>query len=316
MGNINLPLGGDVINHGSFSHVFDLLNRVDCSPTCLDTVLSACGDLWNCRYQSDSSKFFNPVIDSDKFMFQTRFLDDYNADDENPVTGWTAGGAGFVTAELLDVEGNLLTDDHTLFASRYLVGFDGTASYQLIEIDVDLIAAAYPSNECFSFKFVAYDDAGDEVDSVCSEHFKYYGSLCKETILISSDMSSDCCQNYYGSSVNASVGSSSFKYSNEWRYYANVHKSQINFTKTGAGRVRTKVEIDTGSTLQLTAVFPEYLFCQLVQIHLAGQRVFIDGTEYMIDEPSFENETKLCERFIGKFGGLFEECDLNYNCNT
>jgi hypothetical protein len=315
MGNINLPLGSTIVDHGSYSHVFNLLQRVDCSPTCLDTVLSACDDLFNCRYQSEAKKYFNPVLTGDKFMFQTRFYDDFNADDENPAVGWTSGGAGFVTAELLDVEGNLITDDHTLFASRYLVGYDGAASYQLIEIDVDLMISNFPEIDCFSFKFVAYDDTNTEVDDACSEHFKYYASHCSGTILISSTTSVDCCQNYYGTSVNTPVGTSSFKYSNQWRYYANIHKKEIGFTKTGAGKVRTKVEIDEGSTLQLTRMIPTYLFTQLVKVHLAGQKVFIDGEEYVIDEPAFENETTSCDMFIGKFASLIQECDINYNCD-
>lgn len=304
------PLSGNTSDLDAHSHVIQL-EPIDCTPTCLNGVLSDCADLWNCADQSIGNNYFNPFISGDKFQFQLKFLDRFNADQENPVTGWTAGGLGFVTAELLNPDGTVVSDDHTTFASRYLVGWSGSESYQLIEIDFDLLTTNYPALECFSFKFVAYDSSNTEVDSVCSEHFEEFTNNCKDTILIKSITSGDCCGNYYGD-PEVSVGNAVFKYDNEWRYHASIRRINTEFEKASFGTKRTKVELDKIFLFQLKRPIPPYLFNYLTEIHLAGERVFIGGEEYFIDQFSFDNESER-KMFIGRVE-LYQECDTNFRC--
>ncbi len=303
------PLSGEIENMNAYSHVITI-NPIDCTPTCTLTTLAGCSDLHNCQEQSTANNYFNPLIEGDTFMFQLRFLDRHNTDPENPDDGWGI----FVVAELLDNNGDLISDDHTEFASRYLVGWDGSSSYQLIEIDFDLLRTNYPNLVCFSFKFVAYryvEDLAIEVDHICSQHFQD-AIPCQETVLIHSIMTTDCCDNYYGSPV-AFVGNANFKYSNKWRYYAGVRRTNTEFEKQVFGVKRTKVEIDRIFLLQLKRKIPPYLFILLTEIHLAGERFFVDDIEYFIDSFSFTNESER-KMFIGRIE-LFQECNKDYQCN-
>lgn len=303
------PLSGDINDMNAYSHVITV-KAIDCTPTCTSTILSGCNDLWNCKGQSTSSFYNNPVLAGDKFMFQTKFIDRYNADEENPVSGW----GSFVIAELLDGDGNELSTDHTEFASRYLVGWNGSESYQLIEINFDLIKTNFPEITCFSFKFVAYNDEEAETDSVCSQHFKEYDNTCKDTILVKSITSSDCCGNYYGSpeTYQQFVGNANFKYNNQWRYHASIRQTNTEFEKTSFGTKRTRVDLDKIFTFQLKKPIPPYLFKQLAETHFSGEQVFVGGQEYYIDSFSFPNESER-KMFIGKIQ-LFQKCDTDFRC--
>lgn len=303
------PLSTGTEDLGAHSHIITFTPR-DCTPTCNSTVLGDCDDLWNCRDQSTNNNYYNPFIAGDKFMFQLKFIDRYNPDQEVPVDGWGT----FMIAELLNNDGTVASTDHTLFASRYLVGWTGTESYQLIEIDFDLLTTNFPGlSDCFSFKFVAYDTLAAETDSICSQHFQAYTNDCKETLLINSTGATDCCDNYYGS-PDASVGNANFKYNNVWRYHASIRKTNVEFEKTTFGVKRTKVELNKIYLLQLKRAIPPYLFNLLAEIHLAGERVFIGGEEYFIDDFSFNNATER-KMFLGRIE-LFTECDRSFRCTT
>ncbi len=306
------PLSGSIQNMNAYSHVIRIV-PIDCTPTCLDTVLAECDSKWNCQQQSKGALYYTPVLDGDSFMFQLQFLDRWNDDPSEPEEGW-GGWGNQVVAELYNYDGTLLSDDHTDFSSRFLVGWDGTKSYQLIEINFDLLKTNFPDVSCFYFKFIAQGAAQDvifETDSVCSQDFQYIPGGCPDTILIESTGQRDCCGNYYGLPV-AYIGSK-FAYSNKWRYYASIRQTNVEFEKTRFGTKRPKVELDRNFTLQLRRKIPPYLFKQLAEIHLAGNRVFVDEVEYFIDAFSFNNESE-GKMFIGRFD-LFQECDSNYQCN-
>jgi len=315
---INAGFGGagvtDLVAHSHAANITPL----DCTPSCTSTIITT--SQYNCLSQSNRNKYNNPFIAGDKFMLQTKFLDRFSPDETNPTGAF--GAADFILVELFDNDGVLVSADHTLFLSRYLNGWSGSESYQLYEIDFDLLRTSFPQFDiegvCFSFRMTAYNSGAAETDSVLTNHFAYFPTTCKDTILIKSEGGSDCCANYYGFPT-AYAGNAQFKFLNTWRYHASLRRINTEFKKTVIGTKRPSVEIDRIYQLQLKRFIPEYLFVYLSEIHLAGKQVFVevDGVlqEFFIDDFSFSNDIKqTCNQFLGKVE-LRTECDNIYGCN-
>ncbi len=312
MANVKLlTLSGSCENLESFSHVFIAPKRIDCTPGCRDKILVPCDEVWNCLNPKKGQDYYTPMKTGDKFMMQTQFLDDFNADDENPISGFGT----FMIASLCDLSGAVISTDHTKFFSQYLVAHDGIKSYQTFELSVDLINTNFPSLECFNLKLEAFNNSAELVDSLCSNHFQKYAATCNDlTLLVEAEGDKDCCESVYELPTN-SVGTTAFKYSNKWRFYAELNRKNTEFSKTVFGiEKRTKIELDRVFQYRMTKAIPPYLFAYLTEVSLAGERLFINNEEHFIDEFSFSNDFESSCDFIGTIE-VFQPCETDFKCS-
>ena len=275
------------------------ITRVDCTPTCTDFYLSECNQQWNCNLGQCDKPYFNPYIPGDLIQFQTKFVDDYNTDPSNPVNGWGT----FITAEVCDLDGNVLQTH--LNASRAIVGWDGSSSYQIIEFDTTGLTG------CFSVNFETFSAPAVSSDTICSEHFKQVE--CNEpTVVIESTFScSDCCGQYYGDPI-AFVGDN-FNYTNKWRYWGEVIDTGLTTEKTVTGSKRTRTETDDLFRLVNNyCIVPSYIKNMLYKLHLGAQRFTIDGIEYYMDTATI---SKLEDsKMFAINQQIFRECDIEHGC--
>lgn len=277
------------------------VTRVDCTPTCTDFYLSECAEQWNCNLEPCDKAFFNPYIAGDLIQFQTKFVDDFNPDETNPVDGW----GDFITAEVCDMEGNILQTH--LDAARSIVGWDGTSSYQILEIDTTGLSG------CFSVNFQTFSAPGVPDQTICSEHFKQVE--CNEpTVVIESSFSScyDCCGNYYGDPVG--FMGDNFNYSNKWRYWGKIIPAGVSVEKTRVSD--TKVTDSTLTDLYYLAdtgrLFPPYAVNMLYKLHLGAEKFTVDDVEYMLDSANQQGLQGSNMFFINP--QLARKCDINFGC--
>lgn len=293
----------------SSASIICLPTRKDCSPGCRDKLLVPCDQTYNCNRSQSQTPFTIPYRAGDKIMFQTQFLDIFNPDETSPIDGW--GTATFMRARLRDNNTDtVVSTDVSEFASRYLVGYDGEKSYQLLEIDTSLIKIA-----CFSITIQAYDTNGNITDELCTQDFEIIEDW-QESVLVSSTYSNeDCCGHYYGDPVSY-VGTSSFSYNNTLRYLHKVETKSFAFEKpsndVGKGRkVFRSVETKKERWLRLQKPIPEYLADFLVHVHLAGEMVFVDNESYIIENYETDNVAGC----MWHFEILLEQyCKTNYKC--
>jgi hypothetical protein len=275
-------------------------------------IYTACGENYNCTKGENKPSYFMPVFATDKFMLQTVFLDEHNADEAAPVNGWGNAGAAFVSAELWDTTG-VVSTDVTAFTSRRMVGWSGTQSYQIVEVDVALVAGLI-TGSCFSITLNSHAATGTTVvDSVCTQDFVIEDN-CNSTILIGSTMSkSDCCLNWYGDPV-AFVGDN-FTYDNTMRYRGSVQYTGGGVEKTvekfNSNIKAKKTSITENYEISFRDKMPEFLAKLLHRVHLAGESVQIDGVTYYLDSLEIESALRCSFNFPVV---VYQYCENKFKC--
>ena len=310
MANVGLlPFSGTSETIVSFSSVVEIPKRVDCTPGCRDMLIVPCAEVWNCLNPRKGQIYYNPLIAGDTPHIQTFFVDDYNVEPENPVSGFGT----YIIAELLDIDGAVISSDHATFLSKYLVGHDGNLSFQTIEISTDLIIANYAANSCFSIRLKSMNTSAEVVDQLCSNHFYIYTESCRTRTLFIESEGANCCGNVFDMPDNF-VGNIPFRYSTKWRYFAEIFRSDTQFQKEKFGIVkRTGIELDRIFTIRLNEAIPPYLFAYLSEVSLAGKKVFINDIEYYIDDFNGKNEFASSHDWIGSID-VFQSCESKFDC--
>jgi hypothetical protein len=237
-------------------------------------------------------------------MIQTRFDDNYNTDKTTPTIGWDT----FVKVNLYTTDGTVISTGVTTVASRYLVGYDGSNSYQLIEIDMALVSALVgavtPSTDCFVLEFESYVTGDVLEQTVQTEYFKIIDPDCDETILVKGTYPNlDCYTNYYGEpETGAYVGSELFQYDNTRRYDAYIRDTGGSIEKTvfsnvGTRKVQATDIVDRFSFI-LTELIPPFIKNQLLYVHMAGDAFIADGKTYYTDSTDITNENAESNMFL------------------
>lgn len=299
---------------GSLWNIFCLPPRINCFPGCRDQILSDCERTHNCTKKQGQESYFLPSMIGDKFQFETIFVDDFNVDNEVPAIGWGDASDSFMSAELCD-ENGIVSTDVNAFTSRKLVGWNGGRSYQIIEVDVSLIAGLI-SGKCWNVKVIAHNADGAVTDSLCTQDFIIEEDCISEecTVLIGSTMKSeDCCDNWYGDPVTY-VGDL-FTYDNTLRYRASINfvggNNQKEVQRVGSSTKARRVEITEIYEILFKDAMPPFLAKQLLRVHLSGVSAEIDGETYYLDEFSIENALRCNFNFPVQ---VYRFCENKFSC--
>ena len=239
-------------------------------------------------------------------MIQTLFTDLYNTDPTNPTSGW--GNPSFIKAELFNYDGNFISEDHTTFASRYLVGWNGKSSYQLLELDTALIA-----QDCFYVRITAYDSDDDQVGQVCTQEFAK--SQCTDLIELEGMYDTfDGLGNYYGS-PNAFVGNGSFKYTNKLKVHAYIHDDGGSVKATSFNSNRVISEITHTYKFVLTRQVPPFVKNLILKVFFPAKTLYFSGEIYKVpDDFSIENQYRDSRMFFFE-SEIFTEAEADFRCN-
>jgi len=266
-------------------------------------LLSNCESRWNCNLCQTDFPFFIPFEDGDKIQIQTQFLDRFNADERSPTSGFGVSSS-FIIAELIDPNGDLISNDYTQFSSRAMVAWNGEYSYQIIELDTSLI-----DEDCFYLRLTAYD-AGGNTTQICTHDFSK--GTCKDTIVIKGEYTGkDCLGNWYGEPVASQEDL--IIYDNSLRY-PGIFKSTGGSIEKNIfrGRSRSTRVIDSFE-FSLHQMIPPFAEKYLRKVLLAGERVFFDGNAYLLENLVMENENTGNNMFLFSIE-VQAECVINSKC--
>lgn len=271
--------------------------------------------LWNCNRCGTAREFYQPYERGDIIPFQTQFEDNYNS----PNDTLTAGIRGLISSvnyyveiELLDGDGNLISNIADDFCSDYWVGYDAEiGSLQTWFLNTGLL----PSNlKCFSLKITYYriSSGVPAVERVLyTEQFRENDS-CRETVAIqSSYTNTDCNGNFYGF-VSNYLGTDNPAFYNFIRVFGSVDY---------IGETEERETNDRGVVLSQTVVknykiisglYPEF-YVQRISQTVRGNPIFVDNVEYKDFEfPEKSDDIRMFEIDLT----FNQECRLdNRNCN-
>ena len=226
----------------------------DCDQTPTDSLLVECDRKWNCNLCDSDDEYHIPFKSGDLIQIQTIFTDLYSDDRAQPEDD------SWITVELYGPSG-LLTNDKTLFLSRWLFGYNGTNNYQIWEIDTSKILTT-----CFSLKFITQDGL-----ELCTEDFIQVDERCdEETILIRGMHEDFDCNNfYYGAPDNYySSDGSSFTYDNTIRMYAAMYARPSTLEKKLFAQKQISATVQEVWALMLNRPIPPYMDRLLVKTYL------------------------------------------------
>lgn len=312
--------------------------RTDCPPLRRDCIpmdfsciwIESPDDSYGCTKCGSDEDFCVPYVLGDFIYFQTQLFDSTNPIPFNPVFGWNGDTvtAAF-RAQLLDVDGNVLTSDITDFASSYMVahspiGSDltGGFSYQQFIVDTALIKATY-GVECWSLRVNSFvDSGGGQVENRVVYSEPYCEVKCDDgTVKVNGEFDDlDCCGNYYAlpneisQFTFSSVGNAVFQFDNTQRYYAFLIQTGFGVTKESFDNEVTRSTRVSAWELQLTKPIPPYMANIFTNQHFAARKVFIDDVEYLA-AGTIENRLDSRNTRMFLFDADFtQECDNSFNC--
>ena len=291
--------------------IFCLPPRVNCNAGCRDQILAPCGQNYNCNKGQGQAAFFMSSFRTDKFQFQTNFVDDFNVTPEFPDTGWGDASNSFMSAELFDENGTISTDV-TAFTSRRIVAHNGNISYQIIEIDVALIEGL-TSSKCWKVAIYSHDQNGAVVESLCTQDFTIE-ETCESSVLIGSTLpKSDCCESWYDDPKEF-VGDN-FRFDNTLRYRASIDytggSNEKTIQRVGSVTRARKVDITEVYEIKFADAMPKFLAKQLHKVHLSGVTIEVDGESYNLDEFTLDNALKCNFNFPVE---VYRFCENKFNC--
>lgn len=238
-----------------------------------------------------------PYQEGATFDFQTSFVDRFNSDPNNPANGWGT----FVKAKLCDETGTVISEDHTMFASEFVV----TPDYQTIRIDTT------KTPDCWSLKICAYNANTELEEELCSEPFAKIAGKNTKVICLESKQENDCKGTFYGATTKEWIGSSNFEYSNSICVAGALNKEEGTTTRTVFGGKVKNSTFQQNYTLRLAKPIPCFLFQYIQSVIFPGE-VYLNGEHFQTDDTvTFENvHTK--GLYLGSWS-LYQECKTN-NC--
>lgn len=262
-----------------------VLRVVDCDKTNGTLLLTDCDKLWNCNRCQTDPQFWMAWVDGMKFMLQTQFVNTSQVDPETPTAGW----GDYIKAELLDVNFNVIESNYQNIASRWMVGWDGDTSYQIIEIDTSL--TAFNSLECFIIRISGLDSFGATYKTLCTHHFRRLQE-CEEAILIEGVYGlSDCFDNFYSlPDEGAWYGSERFAYSNALYYKASVKDYRDSFEKEIVNNRVVSVTQISSTRLVFHDFLPPFASRIITRQMLPAPVVAVNGISYTIDSFTVDNQ--------------------------
>lgn len=285
-----------------------ILRVVDCDKTDGTLLLTDCDETYMCNRCQTDPVYYMPWVPGMTFMLQTQFVNTVDTEPETP----SAGFGSYVTAELLDFQFNVVESDFTQISSRYLAGWNGDNSYQVIEIDTSL--PAFDGLNCFIIRINARDSFGTVYKSLCTHHFEKLRP-CDTAIRIEGLYANfDCFRNYYAlPDVGSSVGSARFKYSNGLYFRANVKDHDDSFEKTIISNRVVSVEQISSYRLVFHNLLPAYAMRILTRQLLPAARTFADGEEYSIPTFTMNNLANNVNYYFFTVD-MQRTCDNNFRC--
>jgi len=260
-----------------------------------DGLITECGKEFNCSDCCDgvSTMFYVPFSTTDKIQIQTQIFDFYNTDRENPMAGFGT----WIDAVIVDLSDGSESDiSNYLGPNGAFVGWNGSKSYQIVELDGSLLP------ECWQIKYRVYDSDSpqEEVQELCSQHFKLDTKFCNETLLIQGIRTGfDSEGNYYGL-PDASFGDPPFEYNNQIRISANI--------KTGLPEKQTRIQRGRTVTRQIKYVQQVQLFAVPMFIIKYLENQILPAKAVKIDGKLYQAETGIAE-------AVEETCLFNYTFN-
>ena len=322
---IQIYRGLNINDVDSYSFKSCDLKIIDCNPTSTDGILSGCNDVWNCNLCQTDSVYFIPVIETRKFHIQTQFVDFFNADEENPVSGF----GSWITVELYNAANNtLLSSNVSEFTSRHGVGWTGQNSYQILEIDPSSVI--FDGIDCFYFQLTANENGAGSgptprVVTLCSEQYRFSGPCDVTQVLrgIYPDQTFDCLGNFYGPGLSWTGSGVPIIYRNDILIDAEFIIRGDSITKqiVGVSSKRTNnrraISVEVKSTTELLLVKPVAPFMKNVVMKqiLSAQLVRINGNNYDLEEYSLDNLYRDSRMFLFNVP-LTENCNSDFRCKS
>ena len=303
---LNIESEGENIDLKTYGRTVCLPDLIDCRASC-ELIAKDCSQLFNCQQEEGETPFCLKYESGGEFDIQLRVIDEFNPDPTNPVSGWGL----FIKAELIDSDGVVVSTDHTAFSSEYVVGYtEEIGSYQTIKLDFDLCEGL--AGECFSVKFRVFDDVAAETEVYCTESFKKIND-CEDLLYIESVYNwLDCCGNFYGV-ADSFVGSSNFAYSNKIGVWAVLQNEEGSVSIELSGTIRSTTTIRDQKNVSLLEKIPFYLHKYIRNV-LAGENIFINSNEYLMDSFTPEVNAGALPMFIYNFT-VYTECEKKFGCN-
>lgn len=264
---------------------------------------------WNCQLCQTDAPFSIPYYRGAKFMLQTRFVDILSPDPTTPTTPW---GTGWV-AELYDSDGNLVTDNFDLFASRYLAAWDGRGSYQVIEIDTSL--DQFNFLDCWSVKIIALDSEGNNIGEYVSHHFRETKSMCDRLVWIEGLYENyDCYGQYYGDPVGVITKFEEFRYTNAILAPFHVLDWEDTFEKTIFSGKTVVTELSRTYLAAMQEIIAPFFKNYISRVILPAQEVYFDEQLYEIDEFTLDNKLNTGTRMFLFDIQLIKSCRIDHRC--
>jgi len=294
MGVYTFPIDFSCTNVFFDSSTICLPVREDCNPGVGDEpgIIVFPGDEWNYNLCQTDKCYFTPYFRGDKIQIQTLFVDPGK---EIPTAYNTLIGV-----RLLDQLNNELETTTGAIASRLMSAWNGKYNFQIIEIDTSLF-----SHGCWKLELES-----DGVVVVTND-FKPVPN-CKNTLLIKSTYDKKDCFGFSYGEPEEYTGQL-IEYDNSLRYWASIKVSGDTIQKERVGSKITSAIVTNSWKLILGEMIPPYTKRIMVNQHLAGQKVFIDGVEYIFDDVVIEEENTKNNMFMFTVRPE-KRCNINYNC--
>jgi len=271
--------------------------------------------LWNCNLCGSAREFYQPFERGDIIPFQMQLNDNYNNRPFAPnfgIKGLISSSDYLVKLELLDGDGNVLSDVAEDFCENYLVGWsEKVGSFQTWFVNTGLL----PNNlKCFSIKITHYK----RIAGVPSVEGVYYtepfrqNDSCRNTVLLQSSYSNtDCNGNFYGF-ADAYLGTDTIRFYNSIRVWGSVDF---------VGESEERETNDRGIVLRQTiiknykiisGIYPPYYINKVSQT-VRGNAVTVDGSEFKEFEfPDKSDENRMFELDLS----FNKQCNIdNRSCN-
>jgi hypothetical protein len=289
------PLEFNCVNINTVSGTLCLPIRTNCDtidPDIPDNWFNEPGGEWNNVLCQADECYFLPYAEGDKVQFQTRYPD--------PGRDTPTDYDLLIAVKIVDSKGVAIETVNNS-ATRKISAWDGSRNYQIIEFDL----SAFDEYGCFSFEF-----QNNGRKSRTNQYRKV--NSCRGTFTIKSEWSkTDCFGFYYG--FPESYEGNFFKFDNTMRYYGSIKQDGDQIQKERIGRKVTSGQTINNYLIILGKQIPPFVKNIMINQHLSGEVVTIDGLEYIFDDVLIEP--------IDTKNNMFHFtvrpqriCRINYNC--
>jgi hypothetical protein len=97
------------------------------------------------------------------------------------------------------------------------------------------------------------------------------------------------------------------------RYYGEIKMDGNAISKNRLGSAVTTGTVTTNWKIILAKMIPPFVKSIMVEQHLAGQKVYVNGKEYLFDDVSIEPEDTKNNMFFFTVRPQ-KQCNVNYRC--